>query len=125
MYKRNDIRNTNQTKRTTVKNIIKLLVAIIAIISLSSCEKMGGGKIEISNMSGVSFYDCQVWFRDTEDGELNGYEKAGNVMMGESVKVKKLGKFCYIYAKDVRGNMVMTKTKTAYDGMSFSKYDLL
>ena len=55
---------------------------------------------------------------------FEGYEEAGNVMMGESAKVKKLGDYCYIYAKDSRGNMVMSKTVKAYDGMSFSKYDL-
>ncbi|MGM9764056.1 MAG: hypothetical protein ACI3ZQ_08560 [Candidatus Cryptobacteroides sp.] len=107
-----------------MKRIFKILVAIIAIISLSSCEK-ASNKMEFSNMSGVPFYDCQVWFRDSVDGELIGYEEAGNVLMGESARVKKLGNYCYIYAKDARGKMVMTETKEAYDGMKFSKYDLL
>ena len=106
---------------------MKKLLVVIALLGgamlFSSCEKMGG-KIEFSNMSGVDFYDCQVWFRNTEDGDLEGYEEAGNVMMGESAKVKKIGDYCYIYAKDARGNMVMSKTVKAYDGMSFSKYDL-
>lgn len=104
----------------------KLLLFIsLAIMPLfASCEK-DGGKMEFSNMSGVPFYDCQVCFRNSIDGELVGYEEAGNVLMGESSKVKKLGDYCYVYAKDARGNMVMTEIKEAFDGMSFSKYDLL
>jgi len=109
-----------------MKRIIITLVAVIAVAFLfTSCEKMGGGRMSFENYTGKDFYDCQVWFRNTPDGDVVGWEEAGNVLMGESGKVKKLGEYCYIYAKDSRGNMVMTETKSAYDGMSFSKYDLL
>ncbi len=99
------------------------LLIVSAILLLCGCDKMDN-KITFENFTGKDFYDCQVWFRDTEGGDLIGYEEAGNVLMGESGKVKKLGNYCYIYAKDARGKMVMTKDKSAYDGMSFSKNDL-
>lgn len=78
----------------------------------------------MTNVSGTSFYDCQVWFRATPEGELIDYVEVGNWMMGESVKVKKLGDYCYIYAKDFKGDMLMSKTLEAYDGMNINKRDL-
>jgi len=108
-----------------MKRIILTLISLLAVIVLfNSCEKTSGGRMSFKNYTGKDFYDCKVWFRNTPDGELIGWEEAGNVLMGESGQVKKLGDYCYIHAKDYRGNMVMTKTQKAYNGMSFSKYDL-
>lgn len=106
-----------------MKNFILSLITLFSICIFSSCEKLSN-KIEITNVSGTSFYDCQIWFRTGSDGDLIDYIEVGNWMMGESVKVKKLGDHCYIYAKDVRGNLVMSKTLEAYDGLRIDKYDL-
>ena len=82
--------------------------------------------MEFSNMSGTSFYDCDIWFwnsEDPSDGAI-GYENAGNVMMGETGEVTKLGEYCNVNAKDASGRMVMSKIMKAYDGMKIYKSDL-
>ena len=112
-------------KTKKMKNNLKVLKLLMCctLIALSvSCTK--SGKMEFSNLSGKDFYGCQIWFSDSENGNLIGYEEAGNVMMGESGKVKMLGAYCYVYAKDASGRMVMTKTKKAFDGMTFYRSDL-
>lgn len=107
-----------------MKLFYKLFAVSVSLLFLNSCEKMGYDNMTFSNMSGVDFYDCKMYFSNSEDGALIDYEDAGNVMMGASTSVKKLGDYCYIYAKDYRGGVVMSKKERAYDGMTISKYDL-
>jgi len=102
--------------------VFKLLMCMTLIGLSVSCSKTD--KMEFTNLTGKAFYGCQIWFRDTENGDLVGCEEAGNIMMGERGKVKMLGAYCYVYAKDASGRMVMTKTKKAFDGLTFYRSDL-
>lgn len=102
-----------------------LLLFVMVMGLMSSCSK-DGNKMEFTNMSGTDFYGCDVWFWNGEtssDGAI-GYEKAGNVLMGQTGKVEKLGEYCSINAKDARGNYVTSKIKKAYNGVRFNRSDL-
>lgn len=106
--------------------VFAMLLFVMAMGLLTSCSKESERKMEFTNMSGTDFYGCDVWFWNSEnssDGAID-YEKAGNVLMGETGEVKKLGEYCSINARDASGNYVMSKIKKAYNGVTFYKRDM-
>ena len=100
-----------------------LLLAVCA--AFASCSKEDESKFEITNASGVNFYDCKVWFRNTIDGELTTYENVGNILTNQSVKVKKHGNYFYISGKNANGKALMSNDLRVSDGVNIYKKDLL
>ena len=100
-----------------------LLLAVCA--AFASCSKEDENKFEITNATGVPFYDCNVWFTNSIDGDLITYERVGNVLNNESVKVKKHGSYFYIDASNASGRGVMSKEKLVSDHVNIYKKDLL
>ena len=48
----------------------------------------------------------------------------GNVLMGESGEVEKLGEYCNVNAGNSNGQMIMSRIIRAYDGVTFYKSDM-
>ncbi len=90
-----------------MKRIAFILVIALQFL-LCGCSKEDDGVI-ITNLSGKNWYDAQVWFRETEGGELKGYEDVGMVTTGSNCIVYTSLPYFYIYAKDNRGRMIMSK----------------
>ena len=90
---------------------LAMMVTALAFVGCSDDDETSGRALKITNATSYNWYNAQVWFRDTEEGDLKGYEEIGNVMIGESVVVNAQGEMFYIYAKDHRGNLLMTKNR--------------
>jgi hypothetical protein len=87
-----------------------LFFALVMLsLVLGGCSKDDDNTKTITNLSGVNWYDAQVWFRDTEGGELSGYDEVGMVTVGETCTVSTNKAMFYIYAKDARGKLIMCK----------------
>lgn len=97
-----------ENKRTGGKTMKKTILAALMVAFLSGCSKEDN-TVTITNLSGKSWYETQVWFRQTEDGELSGYTDVGTVDVGSSCVVETDDPIFYIYAKDNRGKMIMSK----------------
>ncbi len=97
-----------ENKRTGGKTMKKTILAALMVAFLSGCSKEDN-TVTITNLSGKSWYETQVWFRQTEDGELSGYTEVGTVDVGSSCVVETDDPIFYIYAKDNRGKMIMSK----------------
>lgn len=86
----------------------KTILAALMVAFLSGCSKEDN-TVTITNLSGKSWYETQVWFRQTEDGELSEYTEVGTVDVGSTCVVETDDPIFYIYAKDNRGKMIMSK----------------
>ena len=107
------------------KTICRLMLLLAVCAAFASCSKEDENKFEITNASGVNFYDCKVWFRNTIDGELTTYESVGNILINQSVKVKKHGNYFYISGKNANGKTLMSTDLRVSDGVNIYKKDLL
>lgn len=86
----------------------KILFLLLAVLSLAGCSK-DDDLFVITNRSGITWYDTQIWFRDSEEGDMNSYKEVGTVNIGSSCAVEPDGAYFYIYAEDARGEMIMSK----------------
>ena len=59
----------------------KILLTLLISICLAACSKNDDQK-NITNLTGSTWYNTQVWFRNIEGGELSGYEDVGTVSVG-------------------------------------------
>ena len=79
------------------------------MLALASCSGDDGEKVVITNLSGQTWYNAQVWFRDTPGGDLNGFKDVGTVDVGKNCAVETDCQYFYIYAKSATGKMIMSK----------------
>ncbi len=107
------------------KTIQFILLLLVATLAFTSCSKEDENKFEITNASGVPFYDCTVWFMDSKDGDLTKYEKVGNILNNETVKVKKHGLYFYIDGRNANGKLLMSKEMMVSDKVNIYKSNLL
>jgi len=91
-----------------MKQLIFSLMACLVLFTGCSDDDDKPTK-SITNLSGVTWYKTQVWFRDAEGGDLSGYKDVGTVNIGDACYVDTDKPIFYIYAKDASGNMVMSK----------------
>lgn len=89
-----------------MKKLFPIIVALLAI--LPSCSKEENS-VTITNLSGKNWYETQVWFRQSEEGELSGYTEVGMVEVSSTCVVETEEPIFYIYAKDNRGRMIMSR----------------
>ena len=87
---------------------------LLAAISLLGCTKENDSVI-VTNLSGTDWHETQVWYGQSEK-ELEGYSEVGTVRIGQSCMVETDCGMVYIYAKDSRGRVVMSKPKDATSG---------
>lgn len=96
------------------------------MIVFASCSKDNESLKEIKNLSGETWYDAQVWFMDSPESEnLAGYQNVGDVGIGESCTVDSDNAYFYIYAKNSRGKLIMSKPKSLSSSNSVKENDLL
>ena len=89
-------------------------ILLLAAISLFGCTKENESVV-ITNLSGTDWHETQVWYGQSEK-ELEGYSEVGTVRIGQSCMVGTECGMMYIYAKDNRGRVVMSKQKDATSG---------
>ena len=91
---------------------ILFLMALLPMMLLTACSDDDTESKEIKNLSGKTWYDTQVWFMTSTDAEsLDGYQEVGDISVGESCTVNSDKGYFYIYAKDNRGKLIMSKPK--------------
>lgn len=93
-----------------MKIVYTLSTITLMLFLLNGCSKDEKDSKTITNLSGVTWYKAQVWFRSSPDGDLNGYKDVGTVDIGESCTVDTDEPYFYIYAKDARGKLIMSET---------------
>jgi len=108
--------------KKTIKILMLLLVTCLAI---TSCSKDDEDTFEITNVTGLPFYDCNVWFMDSKGGELTNYEKVGNLLNNETVRVKKQGLFFNIDARNSSGKLILSNDIMVSDKVNIYKSNLL
>lgn len=79
------------------------------MLGLTGCSSDDDEMVVITNLTGQSWYKAQVWFRNTPDGDLQGYKDVGTVEVGKSCSVDTDCEYFYIYAKSATGKMIMSK----------------
>ena len=79
------------------------------MLGFASCSSDDEEMVVITNLTGQSWYKAQVWFRNTPDGELQGYKDVGTVEVGATCSVETESPYFYIYAKSATGKMIMSK----------------
>ena len=105
----------------------KLILLFLFVAFLMSCEKDNKASYEVTNLSGVDWYEAQIWYSNSgsSDAEFTGYDNVGSVLIGESVKFTTDNTHILIMAKSNSGGSVMSK-RIAISGskISVSKSDL-
>lgn len=108
-----------------MKKILLMMAMTLPMIAFTSCSKDDESAKVIKNLSGTNWYDTQIWFMNSTDSEsLDWYQEVGDVGIGESCTVNSDKPYFYIYAKDSRGNLVMSQPKPLLESNSISEDDL-
>lgn len=106
------------------KVIYTLLLSIGVGLMSSSCSKEKDNTFKIINGTGISFYDCTVYFSDTKDGEVINFVEVGDVLEQKSVKVEKLGTYFHIIAKNVLDKPILSYSIWVADETEIMKLHL-
>ena len=107
-----------------MRKVILMLAMMLPIVFVSCSDDSDNVKV-IKNLTGTSWYDTQIWFMESTDPEsMTGYEEVGDVAVGESCTVESESAYFYIYAKDARGNLIMSKPKPLIESVSVEENDL-
>ena len=93
-----------------MKHLFFAVMACVCLTLFTGCSKDDEEATKtITNLSGVTWYKAQVWFKDAEGGELSGYKDVGTIDIGDKCSVSTDSPVFYINAKDASGKMVMSK----------------
>lgn len=104
----------------------KVLLLAFAIFALLGCSKDDDKNVQtITNLSGVTWYDAELFFKDVQGGDLTGSSQVGTVAEGESCRVSSDNKYFHLYAKDRNGTLVMSKDVALSSSVTVSAQDLL
>ena len=90
-----------------------ILLALSAIIFAGCAED---NEVIITNLSGVNWYDTQIWYTNSKDA-MQGYTEVGSVSVGESCSVDTECQFIVVSARDSRGRLVMSDYMDADNGI--------
>ena len=92
-----------------MKKILTIIfVAVISSVILRGCSKDDDditGSMKLTNLSGIDWYDGEVWYSDVPNGDLNGDVDFGTLKVGETTTVKTKGTYFYVCIKNSRGKM--------------------
>lgn len=88
----------------------KIIIFFAFCVLFSSCDN--GMNYRVTNLSGVDWYKTEVWFKSSDNAGsgLDGSQSIGTVLIGNSASFTTKSAYCYIYAYDRSGNMVMSQT---------------
>lgn len=62
--------------------------------------------MKLTNLSGIDWYDGEVWYSDVPNGDLNGDVDFGTLKVGETKTVKTKGAYFYVCIKNSLNNDV-------------------
>ena len=75
-----------------MKKILSIIfVAVMSSVILGGCSKDDDditGSMKLTNLSGIDWYDGEVWYSDVPNGDLNGDVDFGTLKVGETTTVK-------------------------------------
>lgn len=104
-----------------------LIVAIMSSVILGGCSKDDDditGSMKLTNLSGIDWYDGEVWYSDIPNGDLNGDVDFGSLKIGETKTVKTKGAYFYVCIKNSRGKMQLSKPKPVSSSATVSASDM-
>ena len=94
---------------------------------LSSCSKDDDntiGTMRLTNLSGIDWYDGEVWYSDVPNGDLNGDVDFGMLKIGETKTVKTKGSYFYVCIKNASGKMQLSKPKSVSSSVTVAAKDM-
>lgn len=111
-----------------MKKILTIIfVAVISSVILVGCSKDDDditGSMKLTNLSGIDWYDGEVWYSDVPNGDLNGDVDFGTLKVGETTTVKTKGTYFYVCIKNSRGKMQLSKLKPVSNSATVSASDM-
>ena len=106
--------------------ICVMFLALSVGLLCSSCSKEEDkDMMKVTNVSGIPFYDCWIFFKDTKDGEIVASDEVGDVLNDQSFKVRKQGNYFSIMAKNSTGRTVMSDYMWSSEQVKIFKSNLL
>ena len=109
------------------KILSMLIVAVMSSVILGGCSKDDDditGSMKLTNLSGIDWYDGEVWYSDVPNGDLNGDVDFGTLKVGETKAVKTKGAYFYVCIKNSYGKMQLSKPKPVSSSVSVSARDM-
>ena len=111
-----------------MKKILTIIfAAVISSVILVGCSKDNDditGSMKLTNLSGIDWYDGEVWYSDLPNGDLNGDVDFGTLKVGETTTVKTKGTYFYVCIKNSRGKMQLSKPKPVNSSATVSASDM-
>ena len=104
-----------------------LIVAVMSSVILGGCSKDDDditGSMKLTNLSGIDWYDGEVWYSDVPNGDLNGDVDFGTLKVGETKTVNTKGAYFYVCIKNSRGKMHLSKPKPVSSSVTVSASDM-
>lgn len=88
----------------------KILLLITLIATFASCSKDDKSVYEIVNLSGVNWYNTQIWYSNesNSNAEFTGFDTFGTVLIGESLKITTDNLYILVSAENSSGGLVMS-----------------
>jgi hypothetical protein len=88
-----------------------LLLALFSVI-FASCGKEDENVKTITNLSGETWYETWVWFSNSEEGDLTGFDDSEKtVEIGKNITVSTDAEYFYVTFKDGSGKSKMSKRR--------------
>ncbi|GFI39168.1 MULTISPECIES: hypothetical protein [Bacteroidales] len=109
------------------KILSMLILAVMSSVILGGCSKDDDditGSMKLTNLSGIDWYDGEVWYSDVPNGDLNGDVDFGTLKVGETKTVKTKGAYFYVCIKNSRGKMQLSKPKSVSSSVTVSASDM-
>ncbi len=109
------------------KILSMLILAVMSSVILGGCSKDDDditGSMKLTNLSGIDWYDGEVWYSDVPNGDLNGDVDFGTLKVGETKTVKTKGAYFYVCIKNSYGKMQLSKPKPVSSSVSVSARDM-
>ena len=109
------------------KILSMLILAVMSSVILGGYSKDDDditGSMKLTNLSGIDWYDGEVWYSDVPNGDLNGDVDFGTLKVGETKTVKTKGAYFYVCIKNSRGKMQLSKPKSVSSSVTVSASDM-
>lgn len=111
-----------------MKKILAIIfIAVMSSVILGGCSKDDDditGSMKLTNLSGIDWYDGEVWYSDVPNGDLDGDVDFGTLKVGETTTVKTKGTYFYVCIKNSRGKMQLSKPKPVSSSATVSASDM-
>lgn len=96
-------------------------------VILGGCSKDDDditGSMKLTNLSGIDWYDGEVWYSNAPNGDLKGDVDFGTLKVGETTTVKTKGIYFYVCIKNSRGKMQLSKPMHVNSSATVSASDM-